>query len=204
MSDLKKIQEAQLRALPVEAEITSSFPPYWIYTLSGRDFRRGSLMIGLAGEIGSTGSRIYYEDYSGSIGIDQTLRFTSLSAHIGIWDELKEQKLYFSVDLNPGVTYTSMRFRSFQSLGSYGPSEVTEELWSLSVALQPTFTITRRFGRFALNCFAGYHLTVLAGKLKSKENKDAYLVADGDPVKADWSGLRIGVSAIRFLTRPGP
>lgn len=199
MSDLKKFQEAQLRALPVEGEITSSFPPYWIYTLSGRDFMRGNLLIGLAGVIGSTGSRIYYEDYSGSIGIDQTLRFTTLGVHIGIWDELKEQKLYFTVDLNPGVTYTSMKFRSFQSLGSYGLSEATEELWSLNVALQPTFTITRRFGRFALNCFAGYHLTVLSGKLKSKENKDAYLVADGDAVKADWSGLRVGVNVTLFL-----
>jgi hypothetical protein len=39
----------------------------------------------------------------------------------------------------------------------------------------------------------------VSGKLKSKKDNDAYLVLDGKPVKADWSGMRTGVGAVLFL-----
>lgn len=203
MSDLKAYQTAQLRALPVEAEATSSFPPYWIYTLSAGHLMKDNVMIGVSGTVGSTGSRVYYRDYSGKIEMDQILRFTTLGLHIGFWDALKERKLYLSADLNPGVTFTSMKLRNFQALGSYGQSEAIEDVRSMNVVVQPTLTLTRRFGRLAINCYAGYHLTILSGKLRSKEKKDAYLVDDRGPVKADWSGLRIGMSASVFLSGKG-
>ena len=196
LADIKSLQESQLLTYPVKAEITSSFPSYWIYGLSGKKFLRNNFMIGVSGVMGSTGSRIYYEDYSGSVGSDQLLRFTALGLHLGIFDRLKSQKVHFTVDLNPGVVFTSMKLRSFQALQGYAPSEVVTDVRSLNVALQPTFALTRRFGPLGLNVFAGYHVMIVQGKLKLKENKDAFLA-----VKADWSGLRVGVGAVLFLKR---
>ena len=200
MSDVKQFQESHRSTFPVEAEITSSFPPFWIYSFTGKTVINDDLMLGLTAAIGSTGGRTYYGDYSGSIGADQLLRFTSLGLSFGASNEYgRGLHLYF--DTHPGVTFTSMKLRSFYSITGVGRDQETTAFKSINVTTQPTLGLVKRVGPVGINLYAGYHLTIVSGKLTLKENKDAYLIQDNDPVKADWSGLRFGVGVTFFLSR---
>src|SRR5690242_18842284 len=70
MSSMKDYQKYVQSIFPVETQITSSFPSYFIYDISAHWLVYNSLVLGGSSSLGSTGGRVYYSDYSGYTSSD--------------------------------------------------------------------------------------------------------------------------------------
>ena len=81
MTDLKQMQKEQLSYMPVDAKITNSFPGYLNYSIDAV-FYDSTYFVGVLLGHTSTGGRINYTDYSGSITYDQlvTMNYNGLVA----------------------------------------------------------------------------------------------------------------------------
>ncbi|MES1181739.1 MAG: hypothetical protein ABUL44_02995, partial [Flavobacterium sp.] len=135
-------------------------------------------------------ARVYYSDYSGNMGSDFLLSFYSFQLNLGIQKKLLKGHLFVEGDLRPGITATTVNWKSYRQLPAY--SETTNEKYkSRNLALQPTITVGGRLGIIAVHGFVGYNLNVATGKLY-QVNEANYLQLNGEAVHADWSGLRIG------------
>ena len=190
MRNMKIFQEQLRSEFPVNAEVTSSFPPFWNFECSFTNVTRG-LVTGGAINYTSTGGRIYYSDYSGMLSIDKLLSHVGISGIIGGKININHEKYLLLAQLRPSLLMTTFTIKSDQSVGGQSENE-SYKFTSLGLSLQPTFSITRKFGNFGLQALAGYNLNVLQGKLYLEDGDEAYITMDDEkPLKADWSGFRV-------------
>src|SRR5258708_40338556 len=82
MGDLKTLQDNVLKSMPVKAQVISSFPAYWFYELTATNVK-GKFVMGGSISYGSSGGRLYYSDYSGSLWYDQLSSFYSVTTMLG-------------------------------------------------------------------------------------------------------------------------
>lgn len=190
MKDLKSLQEQMLASVPVDAEITSSFPSYWLYELSAR-LASPTKVVGAAFTYGSTGGRVYYSDYSGTIGSDQLLSFYEYSGSIGLQKKFLNGHLNLLGEVKPGLTFSHLEITSFESYSAVSYSGKANYK-GLNVFVQPTVTAVGRFGQLGINGFVGYNANLIKGNLNEIGNNDSYLSLNQNPVHADWSGWRVG------------
>lgn len=60
------------------------------------------------------------------------------------------------------------------------------------LSIQPSFGVQRRVSKFILSLDAGYHVSLVQGKVYLNSNQEAYLLDQaGDEINIDWSGLRV-------------
>lgn len=196
MGDMKILQRELQKSFPVKAQITSSFPAFWFYELSGMQTNYSDFVVGGSVSFTSTGGRLYYSDYSGMIGSDQLLTSLTVSGIFGKTIRTKNKRFSVTGDVRPGVMGTNLELTTTEEIS--GPRRTTSNSFhSLNFTFQPTVTLTGKVGRFGLNMVAGYQAAI-AGKLHHKGDREAYLTSgsEGYEVKADWSGIRasIGIS----------
>jgi hypothetical protein len=139
----------------------------------------------------STGSRMYYEDYSGRIYFDQIIRGNS----IGIHNQYKLNDLesfHVLAGMRTGMTFSRLSNEYYLKLeGITLTEEENYEFKSINGHISPTFSFQKNIGILFIVVETRYEFHI-KGKLKSEENKDNYLVdAKGDPIKADWNGFRM-------------
>lgn len=190
LGDLKELQQEIIDGLPVAASITSSLPSFWYYEFSLTRALKPGFRSGLTVATGSTGGRVYYSDYSGEVGSDQLLRFTSLIVNLAFQKNFGDNKCEFSFDIRPGVTFTSFQLISYQTING---AAMRDELGlkSTTISMEPTFGLTRYiFGNIGLCVKGGYHLSLFPGALKVGGGT---LVVNGSEANADWSGFRFSV-----------
>jgi hypothetical protein len=72
--ELKMYQDDIIKAIGVPAKATDNFPPYLTYNL-GVNLNLRNFIIGIEVGHGSTGGRVYYEDYSGLFKADQLFKY---------------------------------------------------------------------------------------------------------------------------------
>ncbi|RPH73856.1 hypothetical protein EHM76_04770, partial [bacterium] len=77
LGDLKKLNEDLMMGLPVTPKIVNNFPPYPFFKFTAQ-WENEKLGLGLSVSHYSTGSRIHYADYSGSISMKQLIRSNSV------------------------------------------------------------------------------------------------------------------------------
>lgn len=194
MSDMKVFQKQIDHDFPVNARITESFPAFVFFQASvvmqPKDpffFKAVSIAFG------STGGRVHYSDYSGAIGFDQLLNFISASGFVGGTLAFEEKYLFVQAGLKPGIVMSGLNMKFYQQMGDEESRE-SYKFTSLNLTAEPTILLTKEFGRVGVHAFAGYNITVVSGKLFSKENEGAFLIgSDNKPLKADWTGYRFGV-----------
>lgn len=159
--------------------------------------RNDRLIGGVALTNGTTGGRVSYSDYSGSILFDQNLSFYALSAIIGgVLNKNPKNILVGTV--RPGVMISKMACDYREQINGTETENMSSEFTGYNLNVQPTFSFTRQFGRIGVEAQAAYHLTVVAGRLPYKDYEDVpadqgvnYLILEGQiPVKANWSGFR--------------
>ena len=199
MSDMKKLQASIINDFPVTGKITASFPSFWFFEASGIVRSETNLVVGGAVGYTSTGGRVSYSDYSGMLGVDQLLNSYSFSGIFGTVIKSGNPDFIITGALRPGVIFTELEIVYDQAMGGQHESN-SYEFHSVNLSLQPTATITWKFGWCALHALGGYQVNV-GSKLYLKGNRDAYLTDDNDdPIKADWTGFRVGAGISFFLT----
>ncbi len=201
MSDMKAYQNDLNSAAIVPTKTTSSFPAFWIYDWGATYTTHSNVLTGLSFGLGSTGGRVTYSDYSGTLQADQRIQYLSINANLGyVW---KPRKWIISADLRPGFVITGLELKTIQQTqGSSTPYSAM--FGSVNIALQPTVTMTKRWGHFSLQAYAGYNQTIARGRLVFIDDNKTYLVDNNNqPITADWSGLRAGAGVSVFFGKRG-
>jgi hypothetical protein len=198
MDDFHSLQTQILSQLPVEGKITSSFPSYLFYQGSVKWISPAKNVMGLSFEYGSTGGRIYYSDYSGTLYSDQRLHYYQVNINFGMMANLP-RNYFLELDLKPGITLSRLEMADYQNIGGLDFAE-SINVKSINIILQPTLSAIRRWRNIGFQLMGGYHFTINAGKLHPKGNRDVYLVdTKSEKVNANWSGVRLGFGIIGYI-----
>jgi hypothetical protein len=200
MTELKGLQDEVLESFPVPMKKISSYPPYVTYEVGVATQTPGSFFWGIIYGYGSTGARMSYSDYSGSILYDQRAKYFSVTSSLGIVKKFSGKTFQLGFDLRPTVIFTHFDMSFVYAIGAeVGKDEA--KFRSTNLAVQPTVTFTRRFGRFGAEALAGVNVNILRGKLHLPGEKELYLTREsGSPLRADWTGLRVGLGMSYHLT----
>ena len=190
MSDLKGLNQKNLKRLPFEAKVVSDFPPYWTYRPAVLvKFNR--ISIGASLSYQSTGSRISVKDYSGEYRFDMNVNAVSP----GIYTEVEVLKIktlqlsfYTSIEKSTTILNTDEYFNVADSL-------LINEKFNLkakSFSLEPGICISYPIMFFTFGMNVGYSFPLRAKAFYLSDNKDKTMsnTETGKPVVPKWEGLR--------------
>ncbi len=200
MYELKNLQKELLNSIResnIPANITDSYPAYIGFQIGilipFHDFNNHTTSVG--GLIGhtSTGGRIHYQDYSGEIRADQTIRETSIGVII-------DHQIHFSKKFNLGINF-SLNY-IFSNMNNSLSTRIGNETQSQdlkfsssSFGLEPGLVPSLNFGKFRLGVSLSY-LICAPSSLEYENMSNAYLVnGKGKKVNIEWSGFHVGIQA---------
>lgn len=199
MEEVISFQQEIVRQLPVSAQTMSDFPNHYGFE-SKFTYKLSQFSLGLFGSFISSGSRVSYNDYSGSFEYNQIAKLTQL----GLSSEYFLSKntgsdWQFSPSLQVGIGKTSFNINDQMIVGGSILLEDNLNFTSSHITINPGFNIRRTFNKFFIKTNFGY-LIDLPGFLEYSEDKRLNLINENkDPIGVDWSGFRISLSTgIRF------
>ncbi|HLZ15981.1 MAG TPA: hypothetical protein VKQ08_03030 [Cyclobacteriaceae bacterium] len=191
MGDLKSYQQSALARWPVKGQVTSSFPAYWFFELAAANRMDNHLLLGGTLSFGSTGGRMFYGDYSGSLSSNQLLSFSSWTVCLGKWASLLNDKLIVEGDIRPGIVVSRLELKNQTVIGAT-TNNVDVTYQSVNFTVQPTLSVSYRLGPAFLKAFGGYNFNLVQDPLQQRGD-GSYLLNGTGKVRADWSGLRAGL-----------
>jgi hypothetical protein len=199
MNEVSSFQDEILIQLPVDAQVMSDFPNYIGY--EGKfyyNFPRFS--VGLYSSMHSTGSRISYVDYSGSVEYNQTARITQFGVASEYYlSEKRENPWQPFVSLQIGTGWTTFNIQNKIIVNDFTRSNQDIDFVTRNFTLQPSVGLKRFFGKYFSEAQAGY-LVDSSKALSYAEKHDFKLINNkGFPIGTDWSGFRLSLAVgIRF------
>jgi hypothetical protein len=190
MTDLKHIQEEQLSNMPVDAKITNSFPGYLNISVDAV-FYDSTYFVGVLLGHTSTGGRINYTDYSGSITYDQlvTMNYNGLVAATKI-ATTKIGNLFIGTNLMMYFNKGQFNYSEI-ILGESATSSYTLE--SINVALGPFLQLHKRIGKIFLKASASYEFHIPTELTSDDPGSINILPASDGTFKVQADGLRLGI-----------
>lgn len=196
MKGLKDYQKSLQASYPPQAIITESFPAFWYYGVNAK-WSYKELQIGMSVSFGSTGGRVYYNDFSGTISNQQMLKYTSVNSIIAKRWSFNDDKTIITFDPRIGIVFGDLRVEGTYHISGEPPihSSFSVTYQSTNISLEPTVSIFHRFGFIGLTAFAGYHLDMAPSPFKQENG--AFLTGNSGSEKytMDLSGFRIGGGA---------
>jgi hypothetical protein len=190
MPQMKQLQQEIRRGLAVPAKITEEFPAYFNHGLALYYHLNEQSRISLFFESGSTGGRITYSDYSGSLVYDQLLQYKAFGSLIG--REYDAHPFRFLIGLEKSVIISNMEVKG--NLSVYDQSDAAQERFqTVGYGIKPLISIAYPYKRFEPRLTAGYLLN--ANKpFYLKDDPDMVLHVNNQEAGPNWSGLRVNLS----------
>jgi hypothetical protein len=190
MDDLKDFQDMILLDLPVQAKIVNNFPVFPLYNVKVIYLTK-HLEIGNGYTFTSTGSKIHYSDYSGEISVKQIVNSNQVSLLVYPVFSRKQNSKFL------GLVKCAAVFNNYsleQKISVYD-QEASDQLDLKSSSLAFSFGLSYCIRRRSLEFRSEIeYLIDTKGPLHVENDPDTQLSLHGDPVKTNWSGLRIGIS----------
>jgi hypothetical protein len=200
MSSLKDFQLDLIKSSNVSLQPITTFPSYFGFGLKLGAQVDADLSCGVTLHYYSTGSRSYYEDYSGLARIDMIPQ--AFSAGIFFKNRMnKSERWQLFSSLSILWVRTKLNLASEVKLGSQSQVE-NADFNSNNYSVRPNFILCRPVTETVyLEASAGYEFQ-LEGKLYVSGSDKAYLInSKGNEVLANWSGLRFTVGVGIFLNK---
>jgi len=200
MEDLKELQKNLFIDPIVPMETVYSFPAYIGFKGSITYVLDNDLELGGALLYASTGGRVQYQDFSGSITGDQLTHAFTFGA-LGRKTLKKTEKIGFGVSGLAGVELTKLILDNSIKIGNTF-AESNEKFNALGIVILPSLFFKYHFNeKIYLIADAGYHWTVYQDTYRWIGDNEAELFLDGsdDPLKPNWDGLRAGFGVGYFL-----
>jgi hypothetical protein len=191
LSNLQQQMENNLdNNYEVDTKITAAFPA-WLYINGSVGYLiTKQLAIGSSVAWGSSGGRISYNDYSGSVTLDMLVSYTSIGIPVTIIIK-PDSKWLLALELVPSYVFNKMNF-NFEYVLLDDADGTKLKFRSRNIAVQPGLVLSRHIGRLGFDLRAGYNLTLLKGNLFLEGGDGTYLLDDNDQkVRMDWNGLRL-------------
>lgn len=195
LSDVRRWQEAeraQLEGLGVPAAVTDDFPPYLALGAEVSVPTWWDDRAGLSLRYGSTGGRVAYADYSGSVRADWVVQRWSAGAFV-------EQRLYQSgpfaavLALHGLVDHGVVRFEGRTELYDESATDRLPDLTALSFSAEPELGVERAFGPLALRVRGGGGVSF--GGMLRVDGERVGLPGSSGASSVQWLGWRFGLTA---------
>jgi hypothetical protein len=199
-SELKYYQEDLRTELSLNRDaVVKSFPSYLTYAIAV-EVEWKHWMIG--GEIGhgSTGGRIYYEDYSGRFVSDQLVTYNYIAV-VPSAIVHRDEKWLVALGAEVNFVFNNLRIKNELAIGSQ-VSDADERFKATTAGIQPNVRVRRMLGKKTfVQCTLGYELQRKGVALWSKNN-DAHLErSNGDPIHLQGSGFRVALAIGIFVSQ---
>lgn len=200
MEQLRGQQSYFHNNIPFDAKITDEYPAY--YNFKGRvaydlnDAHR----VGIFAETMSTAARITYSDYSGSYYLDQTVTGVMAGALYQHHKAL-HKNIALTMGAYLGTLFTTHTIEDRVKLYDQTQTE-TLTLTSRGIGFEPSLGISYSLKFLFVESHVGY-LINFNESLHLQNNRYAiYQDSNNKEIKANWSGLRIGLTAgVKFNYR---
>jgi hypothetical protein len=189
MNDLKQFNNLILNSLPFEAAATENFPAYWNYSASFV-LSLNKMAFGVTCSYQSTGSRISRADYSGEYAFDTKINSVSPGFFAEFHIPLNEFLL--SINNEVGIELSKLSLIEYLVIGSVS-QEDAYKFKSQNIYCEPSVRLSYPVLFFRLGVGAGYLVDFKKGTFKSTDS-DEIKLSDGNPVTADWSGVRLSAT----------
>ena len=200
MNDMKKHQMELKAQFPVGVKVIKSFPSYWFYDLSITGNVSDRVRVG--GTIGfmSTGGRMDYRDYSGSIGCDQIATTWTPAFRGDVLINPKSQwPVYYTTRI--GAAFGLYELNAYSDInGDEDRNNI--KFQSINAFIEPGFIVTHKVaGPLSVTVSAGYNIAVFKGKQKFSTDNSLFLLNNSnEKITLDWSGFRLGIGLSVNLT----
>jgi hypothetical protein len=190
MKSLKEVQRSVLSS-EIPLEIVESFPSRAGLEVNLlRSFGKFSVGIGFLKY--STGGRVSYADYSGSINHDIIANNMMVSLPIEYALTRSESwELFFA--MRNGVAVNTMTYRTTLKLGD-ATDNLQNKFKSMNFAIAPGLGARFFYKNFFLHPEVRYESHLIKGNLVYSNDSDATLEVDGKKVQMDWDGIRLSIS----------
>lgn len=201
MNSTKEFNKALIKALPFTLAVTDNFPPWFFLKAEALYCLPQNLAFGLTLTSTSTGSRYALSDYSGSYKFDNIQKgiFPGIKVLFG---KAPGTSNGFNAALEGGVAFSSMTIKEDLTISTESTSDKSD-LTAMGFFIQPGvyyFHIINQKIRLSANLSyyygieKGYHLP--SSKNARLINPDTH-----NPVKPQWDGIRVGVTAYISLRK---
>lgn len=175
----------------IEVQTLHDYPNYFYYMLQV-DYTNKKSTYGLYAVHGSTGSRLYHGDYSGTYRLDNLVSYSSIGLHVG-----EEFAKWGSVTLSGNVRITA-NFNAvdyIERIEVFGvAAEEKTGFRSLNAGIQPYISLKRTFQRLTASIEGGYEYQI-PGKLFFNDRKEIFLLNNsGSPVVVNGFGFRFSAA----------
>lgn len=190
MKGLKEVQQS-LFPSNIPLEVVESFPSRTGFEFNLlRTFDRLSLGTGFSKA--STGGRVSYADYSGSIMHDIIANSMMVSIQVE-YALIKNEgwELFFA--MRNGLAISTMTYRTTLTLGA-DTDEIKNKFKSMNFALSPALGARFFYGNFFLHPEVRYESHIVKGDLTYSSDSDEELKVNGNKVQMDWDGVRLSIS----------
>ncbi|MBN2763575.1 MAG: hypothetical protein JXR41_10825, partial [Bacteroidales bacterium] len=180
--------------IPFDTKLMSDFPPYYFYR-PVISIKYQYFSLGVLYTFCSTGSRISARDYSGEYLFDMKINANSPGVCLDV-EVLSKRNFHFALGMIFGSLSTDLRTHEFFSLLDsvyYDDSFLYE---SLNYLFEPGLKISYHINRLEIGMHIDYLLQIgeQAFYFGNNMKNMIYNSITRQPVKPDWTGLRIGFS----------
>lgn len=198
-NDLKEIQTEYHLNLKTKyglnSTITENFPSFYGYqlqflvnsTILGID----NFYLGVFSEFSSSGSRLYYGDYTGEIRFDQILTNISVGPYFDKTIKLSDC-FYIDIGLKIPITFSNLEMRTSRRILENNNSE-ENNYDNILIGAEPILILSYKFDSYLIGLTTAY-LHVLPSSFTSESDPTIYLYNEnGDEVSAGTNGFKIGI-----------
>jgi hypothetical protein len=201
MSDLKDLQDAIINQSNNDIPLlkTTSFPPYFNYSIKFGSFKNKNTYAGFTGGLMSTGARSSLSDYSGYYITD----INCMASYLGYYRRtafenylILKRPLEIGYILNLSVLYSFVTLKDhLQLYGSEALVDDNNTLNSIGVYTEPLFYANYMFSKhLGIELNAGGAISI-SSALYYKNMKNNVVIYDKNRY-ANWSGFRLNIGLI--------
>jgi hypothetical protein len=195
MGLMKKMQTNLITSTRVNAQATDSYGPYYQYGGNAVYTFWKHFNAGVFYEHGSTGGRVDYEDYSGSLRLDTRLNFNAYGLLLFAQKEIAQSKLSAVGGLEISRIATRVNAQSHFRIDTH--IETDDQAFASKGKGYKAFAgLQYPVLSFPIRLTVGY-MHDKSGDFYDPADKDVYVVYSEDNayrLKPDWSGIRFNLS----------
>ncbi len=194
MDDMKLLLEDMLASYPVEGKMISTFPPYYSGSFNLIKAIQMQVYAGAGYTYTSTGGKLNYTDYSGSL----TTQLSAISHQFGAFIQtsvLNDGRFDLSVYGKLNANLTLLNISSIIYVLGYSNGR-SYNYSSLSPGGSAGLEFSYFLKEISLGVYGGY-MVEMPASLYDKKNRSP-LSLPSDPqreVTAEWTGWRVGIKA---------